>query len=237
MSPQPTADRSPLPLPEHAPLAVPEGALGRARAFGAVVDDATLAKIGDFLGRLLAMNERVNLTAIRDPADAWERHALDALTLAPHLAELRGATPKAEVRVCDIGSGGGVPALPLAIALPSVRFTLVESIKKKAHFLAETARSMGLANVDVRGVRAEDVARTERGRFDAVTARAVARIALLAPLCAPLVRRGGRLLLIKGERAPEELEEAARALRTSGLRHEATHATPTGRIVVLERER
>jgi 16S rRNA (guanine527-N7)-methyltransferase len=232
MSPQPAADRSPLALPAHAPLAVPDDVLERSRALGAAIDGPTLARIGDFLGRLLAMNERVNLTAIRDPADAWERHALDALTLAPHLAAL---PPGA--RVCDIGSGGGVPAVPLAIALPSVRFTLVESIKKKAHFLGETARAMGLANVDVRAERAEEVARAERGRFDAVTARAVARIAALAPLCAPLVRRGGRLLLIKGERAADELDEAARVLRSSGLRHEATHATPTGRIVVLERER
>lgn len=220
--------RPPLQAPPSVPLTPPAGFAERLAEVGATVDDATLAKLGDYLGRLLAMNEVMNLTAVRDPAEAWDRHLLDALTLLPLLAEV-----PAGGRLVDVGSGGGIPGIPLAIARPDLRFTLVESTKKKAGFLASVSAALGLDNVKVRAERAEKL--ELRGVFDAATARAVARLEELVPLVIPLLRGGGAAFLIKGQRAEEELEEAAEVLDDVRAEHETTIPTPTGRIVVLRR--
>lgn len=221
--------REAIPMPDPTPLLPPEDFAAALGALGVALDDAAVARLGDYLARLLAMNERMNLTAITDPAEAWTRHCLDALTLVPLLADL-----KAGARVVDVGSGGGVPAIPLAIARPDLKFTLVDATQKKAAFLAAVAKALGLANVTVRAQRAELVGQAElRGVFDAATARAVGRIAMLAPLTAPLVKAGGRVLLIKGQRADEELEEARLVLVEQHCTHEKTVDTSTGRVVVL----
>lgn len=231
-SPLVTRDtRAPLALPPSAPLPVPEGFGARLDALGASVSEARLAQLGDYLGRLLAMNAQMNLTAITDPEIAWERHVLDALTLLPLLAGV-----PAGGRLVDVGSGGGIPGVPLAIARPDLRITLVEATQKKASFLSAVSAAMGLPNVSVRAERAESLVRGElRAAFDAVTARAVARLFTLAPLTLPFARPGGLVLLIKGQRADEELAEASAVLRAQRASHERTIATPTGKIVVLRR--
>lgn len=108
----PTA-RPPLELPNPVPLAPPEGFGARLAAIGVDVDVTVLTRLGDYLARLLAMNEQMNLTAIEDPAAAWEKHVLDALTLVPLLAEIGAGS-----RLVDVGSGGGLPGVPLAVARP-----------------------------------------------------------------------------------------------------------------------
>ena len=226
----PTA-RPPIPLPTPDPLATPEGFAGRLGDIGVHLDAGALVRLGDYLARLLAVNEHMNLTAIRDPLEAWEKHVLDALTLVPLLAELGP-----EKRVVDVGSGGGVPGIPLAIARPDLRLTLVEATQKKAAFLSAVAAALGLRNVSVRAERAEQLAAGElRGTFDAATARAVGRLVTLVPQTAPFVRPGGLVLLVKGQRADEELAEATRVIGQQQCTHEKTVATPTGRIVVLRR--
>lgn len=221
--------RAPLPLPSPPPLTPPADLGERLAALGVSLDDAAIARLGDYLARLLAMNELVNLTRITDPAEVWTRHALDALSLLPHLADL-----PAGARVLDVGSGGGVPGIPLAIARPDLRVSLLEATEKKAAFLRAVAEAMGLAQVDVITGRAEQLATTPlRGRYDAVTARAVAAIEALLPWTAPFARSGGRLLFIKGERAAQELEQAKRALQRFRCTHDRTVLTPTGRVVVL----
>ncbi|MBM4374854.1 MAG: 16S rRNA (guanine(527)-N(7))-methyltransferase RsmG [Deltaproteobacteria bacterium] len=225
------SERERIPLPDFRTLEVPLEFAARLDAVGVRLDAAVLAEVGGFLGLLLAMNERVNLTAIVEPGAVWERHALDALSLLPDLTELSEGA-----RVADLGSGGGVPAIPLALARRELAFTLVESIHKKAAFLDDAARRFGLERVEVLAERAEDVGRgPKQGTFDAVTARAVAKLSALVPLAAPLLRPLGRMIFIKGQRAGDELSEAAGALRRARVRHLATRATPTGRVVVLEK--
>jgi len=221
--------RPPISLPDVAPLAVPDDLAASLSALGVSLDPAAVDKLARYLALLLAMNEQMNLTAITAPADAWTRHALDALTLVAHIP------PSA--RVADIGSGGGVPAIPLAIARPDARFTLIESTQKKAAFLTDVAAALGLANVAVRAERAEAVAADPSfGGCDVVTARAVGKLNLLVPLAAALLFKNGVALFIKGQRADEELAEAQRELARHRLTHQETVATPTGRVVVLRAE-
>lgn len=195
---------------------------------GVQLDAASIARLGDYLGHLLVMNRRMNLTRITEPDEAWSRHVLDALTLVPHLA---GLAPGA--RILDVGSGGGVPGIPLAIARPDLRLSLLEATGKKAAFLVAAARHLKL-DVEVLAERAEKLASTSlRRSFDVVTARAVASIETLLGWTAPFAKPGGRLLLIKGARAEDELGVARDALRRLSCEHERTVLTPTGRIVVI----
>ena len=225
------AARPALEMPTPVPLTPPEGFDARLKEVGVTVDAAVIARLGDYLARLLAMNEQMNLTAIAEPAAAWERHILDALTVLPLLAEL---TPGS--RLVDVGSGGGLPGIPLAIARPDLKVTLIEATQKKAAFLSAVAQALELTHVSVRAERAEQLGAEElRGAFHAVTARAVGKLVTLVPLTAPFARVGGRILLVKGQRADEELAEVTRVIAEQRCTHEKTVATPTGRIVVLRR--
>ena len=221
--------RPPLPLPSVVGLTPPTDFADRLAAIGVTLEpayDRTVEKLGRFLALLLAMNEHVNLTAVTEPAEAWSRHVLDALSLVPFLEAL---PPNA--RLLDVGSGGGVPGIPLGIARPDLRITLLDATEKKVAFLRSAAAELGLSNVEAVCGRAESVDLGDR--FDVVTARAVAKISALLPWTAPFARKGGRILCIKGERADIELGEAAAVLKRFRCTHEGTHPTPTGRIVVL----
>jgi 16S rRNA (guanine527-N7)-methyltransferase len=163
-----------------------------------------------YLDLLLAANERMNLTRITDRAAAEVQHVGDALTILPFL-------PTGEFRLVDVGSGGGVPGIPLAIARPDARVMLVESTKKKAAFLKDAAAQLELKNLSVSEWRAEQVGRSNsRETFDVATARAVATLDWLAEWCLPLVKRGGKLLAMKGARAAEELPAARKAIKFLG---------------------
>jgi 16S rRNA (guanine527-N7)-methyltransferase len=160
-----------------------------------------------YLGMLFAANERFNLTRI-ERASAWSRHVVDSLTLLAPLDAMEGVA-----RGIDIGSGGGLPAIPLAIARPDIAWTLVESTGKKARFLEAVARRLGLANVRVVQERAEKAARTAmRESFDVATSRAVGALGDLALWTVPFLKIGGLMLAIKGERAGEEIVAAKQAL-------------------------
>jgi 16S rRNA (guanine527-N7)-methyltransferase len=167
-------------------------------------------QLARYLDLLAAANQRMNLTRITDRTAAEIQHIGDALTVLPFL-------PPGEFRLADVGSGGGVPGIPLAIARPDTHVMLVESTKKKAAFLKEAAAQLGLENLSVSEWRAEQVGRSNsRETFDVVTARAVATLDWLAEWCLPLVKRGGKLLAMKGERAAEELPAARKAIKWVG---------------------
>ena len=155
------------------------------------------------------------------------RHVQDSLTLVPFLASA-GAK-----RVIDVGSGGGLPGLPLAIAMPDVEFTLLEATGKKAAFLADTARALGCGNVRVVQERAEVAGQdhhVHRARYDVAVSRAVGRLNVLAELTVPFVREGGTVLCIKGAQAPEEVAEAKQALYRLHAQVADLVRTPTGTV-------
>lgn len=225
-----------------AALAPPDEFLGEAAKLGVEFEPGDLERLGRYLGMLLIANERANLTSITEPSEAWRKHILDSLTLLQVLAEL----PE-RARVIDVGTGGGVPGLPLAIVMPQLRFTLLEATGKKVEFLKQAAEALGLANVEVVQGRAEEVGqdrgeKTGTGRhgghreqYDAVVARAVGALNVLSELTVPLAKPSGIVALIKGQKAAEELEAAKEALHQLKAVHEATIETPTGRIVVLSK--
>ena len=155
----------------------------------------------------------INLTAIREPAAVARLHVLDSLSAVKTLRE-RGLD-----ELLDLGSGGGFPGLPLAVALPASRGLLVDSIGKKAAFLETAVRAVGLERrVDVAPVRAETLAADgrQRERWPAVTARAIGTLAELIELAFPLIARGGALVAWKGGALGAELVAAGRALDALG---------------------
>lgn len=177
---------------------------------GKALEAGQVAALGRYLDLLLEANRRVNLTRIRDRRSAEIEHVADALTLLRFL-------PAEPCEIADIGSGGGVPGIVLAIARPDCRVTLIESIGKKASFLELACRELGLSRVGVLAERAETVGRGERReRFDVVTARAVAEMATLLEWSMPLLRVGGCLLAMKGPRVTTELAGCERWLRPLG---------------------
>jgi 16S rRNA (guanine527-N7)-methyltransferase len=195
------------------------------------LDEAQVAQLSRYIELLLTANARMNLTRITDPAQAAVQHVGDALTLLPFL-------PRGEFRLADVGTGGGVPGIPLAIARPEARVLLIESTKKKAVFLRETIAALGLTNVDVSDARAEDAGRASatREQFDIVTARAVGTLDWLAEWCLPLTKIGGRMLAMKGPRVVEELPQAGRAIKLLGggtpVVHNVELSGATGHVIV-----
>jgi 16S rRNA (guanine527-N7)-methyltransferase len=167
------------------------------------------ALLARYLDLLLEANQRMNLTRITDRAAAEVHHVGDALTLLPLL-------PAGSFRLADVGTGGGVPGIPLAVARPDAQVVLIESTKKKAAFLHSAVQALGLGNVTVSDARAEDAGQSApfRESFDVVTARAVATLDWLAEWCLPLARpKTGKVLAMKGARAAEELPAAAKAIK------------------------
>jgi 16S rRNA (guanine527-N7)-methyltransferase len=212
----------------------PAAFLEAAERLGLLFEPGDLERLGRYLELLLEANERFNLTAVKDPDEAWMRHVLDSLTLLPYLATLDTG------RVIDVGSGGGLPGLPLAVGLPDLHFTLLEATGKKANFLAETAAALDLDNVRVVSDRAETIGRDRadhRERYDAVVARAVGKLAVLLELAVPLVKVEGYVLAIKGQAAADEVKAARNALHRLHARVNDLLQTPTGTVVVIEKLR
>ncbi len=198
---------------------IPDPVRARAKDF---LDDSTgegaaiLDRMARFVDLLLETNERMNLVRAKDLDEVWERHVFDSLSLLPWVDALddQGVTGA----VLDLGSGGGFPGIPLALARPNRRFVLVEATLKKADFLKSAVESLEIKNVQVFSKRAEDLGRdpSTRERYPLVVSRAVARMSVLLELALPLVEVGGVFLAMKGEKAEDELVGAKQALRLLG---------------------
>lgn len=191
-----------------------EALLADEPSLAALLPAGYVERAAAYAGLLLQANQRLNLTRVTQPAEVARLHLLDALSALPLLD---AAGPTAAI---DLGSGGGVPGIPLALARPEVRWILVDSVHRKAGVLASMVAELGLPNVTVVAERAEQLGRdaAHRERYDLVAARACATLPVLSELALPLLATGGTLLAWKGPLAAgdEELERGTAALRELG---------------------
>jgi 16S rRNA (guanine527-N7)-methyltransferase len=188
-----------------------------ATQLGIELNDAMLAKLDQLGAAVREGNRRVNLTRITDPAEIEIRHFLDSLSAAvPLLDRLRQGEP---LRLVDVGSGGGMPGLPLRIAFPALRVTLVESVNKKADFLRQAVEELGLGDVQVVPQRAEIAGRdpTHRDSYEWAVARALGKLPVLIELCAPFLEPGGLLVAQRSGDLDAELIQAAPAFKALHL--------------------
>jgi 16S rRNA (guanine527-N7)-methyltransferase len=165
-----------------------------------------LARLGD-----LILSAELNITAIREPGEIERQHFLDSLSL------LRVPAVPAAAHIADIGSGGGLPALVLALVLPQSCVTAVESQRKKCLYIANVAAELALSNLSVVCCRAEDYGRsTGRDTQDVVVSRAVASLPVVAEYSIPLLRLGGRMVAMRGHVSDQERIQASKALGILG---------------------
>jgi len=179
---------------------------------GVHLTSTQLAALTCYEAELLDWNRRFSLTAIDTPDTIRIKHFLDSLTC---LLVMRDRPME---RVIDVGSGAGFPGLPIKIANPTIRLTLVDSVSKKTDFCQHVADKLGLENVEVIQGRAEELGQTpeHREKYDWALARAVAIMPVIAEYLLPLVRVGGGMIAMKGESAPAEVHSAERALQLLG---------------------
>jgi 16S rRNA (guanine527-N7)-methyltransferase len=163
------------------------------------LDPALSAPLLDYLALLLRWNKTYNLTAVRDPQEMVSKHLLDSLAMHPFVDDIavRGGS------LADLGTGAGLPGIPLSIVKPGLRVTLVESAGKKARFMREAIRQLGLRDARVAESRIEAVA--EPGAYDAITARALATLPLIIELGGHLLKPDGCLLAMKGVYPADEI--------------------------------
>lgn len=217
--------------------------LTEAGRLGIDLDDRARDRFARYLDLILEWNERAGLTSLTDPDEIQRRHLAESLSL---LAALRtaGILPAGStLRIADLGSGGGFPGVPLAIAEPGLDLVLVESHGRRAVFLQAVIDALALDHVRVAAMRAEDAGRGPmlRATFDVVTARALAPLPVLIEYALPLLRDGGLLVAPKGSRAGDELAASTNALAALGgdLRETLDLPLPEGvppqRVIVVRR--
>lgn len=176
---------------------------------------------------LVEWNKKINLTAITEKKEVYLKHFYDSI--APIL---QGRIKNQNIKLLDIGAGAGFPSLPMKILYPALDVTVIDSLNKRILFLNHLADELDLEKVHFYHGRAEDFAQDKdfRAQFDIVTARAVARMQILAELTIPFLKVGGRLLALKAINAPEELTEAndALSLLFSKVKENSSYQLPNG---------
>ena len=167
----------------------------------------TLCRFGE---AVVEKNQVMNLTAITEPDQVAKLHLLDSISLLT-LLDLKDKT------MIDVGCGAGFPGVPVKIACPEVKLTLLDSLEKRMRWLEEILPTLGV-EAECITARAEEAVASRREQYDVATSRAVARLNILLELTAPYVKVGGHVLAMKGTAAMEELEEAKKAIKTLGLK-------------------
>lgn len=179
---------------------------------GLAADADALKKYQRYMELVLEWNDKINLTSVTDPKEFEEKHLIDSLTAAA-FPQFSGS-----LKVLDIGTGAGLPGIPLAIAAPEKDFLLMDSVGKKLKIVQSIARELGLNNLKTLHARAEDPAHKAlyRERYDLVLSRAVANMSTLCEYCIPYVKVGGWFCAYKTEAAMEEIHGAKNAILTLG---------------------
>lgn len=185
---------------------------------GLECDEQTQGRLCAFGEAVVEQNKVMNLTAITEPEQVAKLHLLDSLSLLT-LEDLRGK------RMIDVGCGAGFPGVPVKIACPEVKLTLLDSLGKRMAWLERVLPELGV-QAECVTARAEAAVADRREQYDIATSRAVARLNILLELTAPYVKVGGKVLAMKGTAAKEELEEAKTAIRKLGLKLERVAEFP-----------
>ena len=173
---------------------------------GLNLSDINIADLELFLQEMGRWNQVHNLTAIEGQQDSVRLHLIDSIAVLPIMRQfLNEASPK----IADLGSGGGLPAIPIAIVQPEWRLTLIEAVRKKTAFLQHVRGKLKLKNIEVLSERVEDVAVQQPAQFDAVISRAFTSLARFLDLSLPLLKPSGLVFAMKGKRADEEMQEVS----------------------------
>lgn len=174
---------------------------------GLNLSQANVADLELFLQEMGRWNQVHNLTAIEDEKDSVRLHLIDSIAVLP---VLRGFLKSPTPHIADLGSGGGLPAIPIAIIQADWHLTLIEAIRKKTAFLQHVRGKLGLKNIEVLSERVENVALQQPGQFDAVISRAFTSLARFLELALPLLKPDGLVFAMKAKRADEEMAEVCR---------------------------
>ena len=179
---------------------------------GLTLSESHFAQFQCYLTELVEVNRHMNLTAITEPGEVWEKHFLDSAILLQKVTLPLGAS------CIDVGTGAGFPGMVLAILTPDARFTLLDSLGKRVDFLREVCASLALERVDCVHARAEEFAADHRQQYDVAMSRAVAHLNVLCELALPLVKVGGQFLAMKSVSSDEEIQGARGAIGQLGGR-------------------
>ena len=174
------------------------------------LSDEASSRFDLYYKKLIAVNEVMNLTAITEEQEVYNKHFLDSLTI------VKALDLNKEFTLCDVGSGAGFPSIPLSIISDNAKVTIIDALNKRIKFLNDLIIELGLKNVIALHERAEDFAKTKREFFDVTTARAVARLNILSELCLPLTKVGGYFIAMKGQGGNEEIKEATKGIEILG---------------------
>ena len=174
------------------------------------LSDEASSRFDLYYKRLIAVNEVMNLTAITEEQEVYNKHFLDSLMI------VKALDLNKEFTLCDVGSGAGFPSIPLSIVSDNAKVTIIDALNKRIKFLNDLILELGLKNVIALHERAEDFAKIKREFFDVTTARAVARLNILSELCLPLTKVGGYFIAMKGQGGNEEIKEATKGIEILG---------------------
>ena len=163
-----------------------------------------IADLELFLQEMGRWNQVHNLTAIEGEKNSVRLHLIDSITVLPVMRRILGLS---KPKIADLGSGGGLPAIPIAILQPEWHLTLIEAVRKKTAFLQHVRGKLGLRNIQVLSERVEVVAKSQPGQFDAVISRAFTNLAHFLELSLPLLKPNGLVFAMKAKRADEELQD------------------------------
>jgi 16S rRNA (guanine527-N7)-methyltransferase len=174
------------------------------------MDKRTDVKLKQYNEMLITKNAVINLTAHKTYEDSWQKNICDSLLFGEEFEKLEDAD------ILDIGSGGGLPAIPLAIKYPFLNITLLDSVGKKVSFLNEVINNLQLPNATAVHIRIEEFAANNRNKFDVTSAKAVAALPTLLEYALPLLKIGGFLYAFKGQNYMEEIAASQNALQLLG---------------------